>query len=124
MYLFVINFFSEPGSEDYLVQNSLWPETMKLYGHGYEVFSLASSHSGRVVASSCKATTPEHARIILWDSQTWEKLQELEGHQLTVTQMAFSPDDNHLLSVSRDRTWCLFGKNGIIIILFIFTSKP
>ncbi|KAL1138243.1 hypothetical protein AAG570_009932 [Ranatra chinensis] len=105
---FTAQHLKEPGSEDYLVQNSLWPEVMKLYGHGYEVFSLAASNSGDSLASACKATTQEHAKIILWNTKTWDKFQELFGHQLTITQMAFSPNDLCLLSVSRDRRWCLF----------------
>ena len=118
----MVFYFSEPGSEDYLVQNSLWPETMKLYGHGYEVFSLASTHSGKIVASACKATTAEHAKILLWNTEKWEKVQELEGHQLTITQMAFAPDDSQLLSVSRDRRWCLYRKNGSIYIFSTFNQ--
>lgn len=48
------------------MQNTLWPEQQKLYGHGYEVFALAASPDGSLLASACKATTPEHAALILW----------------------------------------------------------
>ena len=117
------------------MQNTLWPEAQKLYGHGYEIYSLATRKDGIVLASSCKATTPEHAAIILWylkilflimilstsarvkknlcfayrNAKTWLQIQKLIAHQLTVTQMSFSPDGKQLLSVSRDRRWCLFG---------------
>lgn len=40
----------------------------------------------------------------------WKQLQKLSGHQLTVTQLSFSPDARYLISVSRDRRWCLFEK--------------
>lgn len=33
------------------------------------------------------------------------------GHALTITRVAFSPDDRMILSVSRDRTWRLFARN-------------
>lgn len=58
--------FVAPPTEDNLGQNTLWPEVMKLYGHGYEVYTLAASHDGKVVASACKATSVEHAAVILW----------------------------------------------------------
>ncbi|GFG28391.1 hypothetical protein Cfor_06228 [Coptotermes formosanus] len=98
----------EPPTEENLLQNTLWPEVQKLYGHGYEIFALAARHDGTLLASACKATTPEHATIIIWDTSTWKQTQRLASHQLTVTQMAFSPDDRFLLSVSRDRRWSLF----------------
>ncbi|XP_033124267.1 elongator complex protein 2-like [Anneissia japonica] len=99
---------NQPPTEEHLLQNSLWPETQKLYGHGFEIFCLASHPSGTVVASACKATRPEHAAIILWDTSTWKQLCQLPSHSLTITQLAFSHDGEHLLSVSRDRTWSLF----------------
>ncbi|PNF19329.1 putative elongator complex protein 2 [Cryptotermes secundus] len=98
----------EPPTEENLLQNTLWPEVQKLYGHGYELFALAARHDGTLLASACKATTAEHAAIIIWDTSTWKQMQRLVSHQLTVTQMEFSPDDRFLLSVSRDRRWSLF----------------
>ncbi|XP_037119720.1 elongator complex protein 2 isoform X2 [Syngnathus acus] len=99
---------SEPPPEDHLLQNTLWPEVQKLYGHGFEMFCLASDRGGTVVASACKASKAEHASVLLWSASTWRQLQALPCHALTVTQMAFSPDAAMLLLVSRDRTWSLW----------------
>ncbi|KAI5621846.1 elongator complex protein 2 isoform X1, partial [Silurus asotus] len=99
---------TEPPPEDHLLQNTLWPEVQKLYGHGFETFCLASDAAQTVVASACKASKAEHAAILLWSTSTWKQLQALPCHSLTVTQMAFSPDSRLLLAVSRDRTWSLW----------------
>uniref|UniRef100_L7M717 Elongator complex protein 2 n=1 Tax=Rhipicephalus pulchellus TaxID=72859 RepID=L7M717_RHIPC len=98
---------TEPPTEEDLLQNTLWTEVRKLYGHGYELFALTSSHDGKLIASACKASTQQHAAIILWDTATWKQVGELVFHNLTITQMEFSPDNHHLLSVSRDRSWCI-----------------
>lgn len=90
------------------MQNTLWPEVQKLYGHGYEIFALTSTNNGKILASTCRATNEEHAQIILWDTSTWKQIQKLQSHQLTVTQLKFSPNNKWLLSVSRDRRWTLF----------------
>ncbi|XP_031441816.1 elongator complex protein 2 isoform X2 [Clupea harengus] len=97
-----------PPPEDHLLQNTLWPEVQKLYGHGFELFCLASDAARTLVASACKATKAEHASILLWSASSWRQLQSLPCHSLTVTQMAFSPDSRLLLAVSRDRTWSLW----------------
>lgn len=55
-----------PPQEETLMQNTLWPEMQKLYGHGYEIFALAATADGSVLASTCKASNAEHAQIILW----------------------------------------------------------
>uniref|UniRef100_A0A3P8VKF9 Elongator complex protein 2 n=1 Tax=Cynoglossus semilaevis TaxID=244447 RepID=A0A3P8VKF9_CYNSE len=102
----------EPPPEDHLLQNTLWPEVQKLYGHGFEMFCLASDSAKTVVASACKASKAEHAAIFLWSTKTWRQLQTLRCHSLTVTQMAFSPDGQLLLAVSRDRTWSLWRRSG------------
>jgi len=98
----------EPPTEEELMQNTLWPETNKLYGHGYEIFCMAARHDGKLLATACKSTTQEYSAILLWATNTWLQVQQLTYHQLTVTQMEFSPDDKYLLSVSRDRRWALF----------------
>ncbi|XP_054712715.1 elongator complex protein 2-like [Uloborus diversus] len=97
-----------PPTEETLLQNTLWPESQKLYGHPYEVFAVASNHSSTIIASACKASKYEHAGIILWNSSTWKQLGTLLFHNLTVTQLEFSPDDEYLLSVSRDRMWAVY----------------
>ena len=54
---------ADPPLEQHLVQNTLWPETQKLYGHGFELMSLTANHAGTLVVSTCKATSPEHAQL-------------------------------------------------------------
>lgn len=100
--------YNEPPVEEDLVRHTLWPELQKLYGHGYEIFSIAARSDGKFLATSSKSSSPEHAAIILWDTKTWSQSQKLSAHQLTVTQLAFSPDGKYLLSVSRDRRWSIF----------------
>ncbi|XP_075166545.1 elongator complex protein 2 [Haematobia irritans] len=97
-----------PPQEETLMQNTLWPEVQKLYGHGYEIYALAANPDATILASSCKSTNAEHAQIILWNTANWKQIQKLPSHQLTVTQMRFSPNGQYLLSVSRDRRWSLF----------------
>lgn len=92
-----------PPTEDCLQQNTLWPEVQKLYGHGYEVYAAATNPSGTVMATSCKSSQMDDAAIVLWDTSDWSKKSEILGHQLTVTQLEWSPDGTRLLSVGRDR---------------------
>ncbi|KAL3269365.1 hypothetical protein HHI36_008437 [Cryptolaemus montrouzieri] len=101
----------EPPTEETLLQNTLWPEIRKLYGHGYEVYGLSASSDGKYLASACKSTTQEHAAVLLWDTADWKQIQKLISHTLTVTQMCFSPDSQRILTVSRDRRWSIFEKN-------------
>ncbi|KAL1760072.1 quinon protein alcohol dehydrogenase-like superfamily [Schizophyllum commune] len=97
--------------EGELAAITLWPEAEKVFGHGYELIALAASNSKKIIATACKATTPEHAVVRLHDTERWQPVgQPLPGHSLTVTRIAFSPDDSLILSVSRDRTWRLFAR--------------
>ncbi|KAI8824379.1 quinon protein alcohol dehydrogenase-like superfamily [Fimicolochytrium jonesii] len=103
---------AQPPFEQHLLQHTLWPEINKLYGHGYEIVSVAASHNGAYVASACKAAKPEHASVRLWSTKTWKELcPPLAAHTLTVTGIRFSPDDRRILTVGRDRGWALFDIN-------------
>lgn len=100
---------SKPPVEDHLARNTLWPEHEKLYGHGYEISCVASNNAGTLVATACKASTLDHAVIRLYETKEWREVKPpLSAHNLTVTSLAFSPDDQFLLSVGRDRQWALF----------------
>ncbi|KAJ1926862.1 Elongator subunit elp2 [Tieghemiomyces parasiticus] len=107
-----------PPLEELRMQHTLWPETDKVYGHGYELISVAATHqtstppsrtpAAPIVASCCRSTTDRHAVIRLVDTRRWLEYQHpLPGHTLTVTRLTFSPDNRYLLSVSRDRSWQL-----------------
>jgi len=103
---------AEPPTEENLLQNTLWPEIQKLYGHGYEIFSTAAHPGGSVLATACKAAKQEHAAVILWDTTSWQQILSLPAHALTVTQLAFSHTGGRLLSVSRDRCWCVYKRRS------------
>ncbi|KAJ3064680.1 Elongator subunit elp2, partial [Rhizoclosmatium hyalinum] len=100
---------TEPPLEQYLMQHTLWPEVNKLYGHGFELISLAASHSGTHIASSSKATSPEHAVVRVWSTETWKESQPpLVAHSLTVTTIQFSNSGEFILTAGRDRMWVLW----------------
>ncbi|KAH8733500.1 WD40-repeat-containing domain protein [Ilyonectria robusta] len=98
-----------PPYEETLSRHTLWPETEKLYGHGYELSCLAASNDGKLVASACKASSTNHAVIRLFETERWTELRPpLTAHSLTATRLRFSADDQYLLSVGRDRQWVVF----------------
>jgi elongator complex protein 2 len=113
----------EPPTEEELTQNTLWPEIQKLYGHGYEIFCMAAKHDGQLLATACRSSNQQHSGILLWDTNTWSIVQNLVFHKLTVTQIAFSPNDKYLLSVSRDRRWSLFKEENDAYVLITANSK-
>jgi elongator complex protein 2 len=101
--------FSHPPFEDHLARHLLWPETEKLYGHGYEISAVAVSRDGSLVATACRASSIDHAVIRLYDTKEWLEVKPpLKAHSLTVTALQFSPDDKYLLSVGRDRQWVIW----------------
>ncbi|KAI6034199.1 WD40-repeat-containing domain protein [Pisolithus microcarpus] len=100
-----------------LAATTLWPEVEKVFGHGYESITIASSHSHELIATACRATSPQHAVVRVYSVSTYQPFgSPLEGHTLTVTRIAFSPDDKYIVTVSRDRTWRAFVKedNGYV----------
>ncbi|EGC48310.1 RNA polymerase II 90 kDa subunit [Histoplasma capsulatum var. duboisii H88] len=104
-----------PPLEDHLSKYTLWPEHEKLYGHGYEISAVATSHDGTLVASACKASSLDHAVIRLYDAAatTWHEIKPpLAAHSLTVTCLRFSADDRFLVSVGRDRQWAVWRREG------------
>lgn len=104
--------FKHPPIEDDLARHTLWPEIEKLYGHGYEISAVASSHDGEIIASACKASSIDHAVIRIYTTKDWREVKpSLIAHALTVTCLRFSRDDQYLLSVGRDRQWVIFERD-------------
>lgn len=102
-----------PPLEDQLSRHMLWPEVEKLYGHGYEISAVSASHDGSVIATACRASSIDHAVIRLYETREWREIKpSLSAHSLTVTALAFSHDDQDLLSVGRDRQWAVFKREG------------
>lgn len=97
----------KPPIEEILLQSTLWWETNKLFGHGNELHSLAADSVGSYLASASRANKKELASIIVWECSKFRKVATIDYHSLTVTRLKFSPNNKYLLSVSRDRTWCL-----------------
>lgn len=99
---------AEAPLEDVLARYTLAPELEKIYAHPSEVLAVATSHAGRFIASTCKASTPENAVIRIHSTETFGEMTTLKGHSLSVVRLAFSDDDALLVSVGRDRSWTLF----------------
>lgn len=107
-----IDHLTELPYEEILLQSTLWWETNKLFGHSNELFALSSDSSGKFIASASKANRCDLAKIFIWECEKFRKVATIEHHSLTVTRLKFSPNDNYLLSVSRDRTWSLSERTG------------
>ena len=60
------SWISEPPTEEDLLQNTLWPEVQKLYGHGYEIFALAGHPARNLLASACKVGRKNSWHKLKW----------------------------------------------------------
>src|SRR6266568_499061 len=79
-----------------------------LRGHSAEIFRIAWSPDGRVLASGSADNT-----IRLWDVQMGQALRTLEGHTESVPYVAWSPNGRVLASGSFDSTIRLWdGQTG------------
>ncbi|ORZ35285.1 WD40-repeat-containing domain protein [Catenaria anguillulae PL171] len=101
---------ADPPLEEHRLQQTLWPELDKLYGHGYECVAVAGSSVRGQVLTTCRATSAEHAVIRVYDSRTWQEVQVLSGaHALTVTAVKVAPRTGKwVVSAGRDRGWALW----------------
>ncbi|KAF2147898.1 RNA polymeras-like protein II Elongator subunit [Myriangium duriaei CBS 260.36] len=115
---------NHPPFEDLLSRYTLWPEHEKLYGHGYEISTVAASDDGKLVATACRASSIDHAVIRLYETKNWREIKPtLSSHSLTVTSLAFSPSNDRLLSVGRDRQWTVFERKSPDSITFEIQSN-
>lgn len=100
---------TEPPTEEILLQDTLWPETAKLYGHANEIVSVAASPNGEWIASTCRANQAALASPVLWSCSSNSVSHVFAGYaHLTVTQVCFSPCSSLLLCVTRDRSILVF----------------
>jgi WD40 repeat protein len=75
---------------------------LKLSPRAGDYGCLALSPDGRRFAAGAS-----DGRITIWDAASHQEVATLEGHQELVMQLAFTPDGDHLVSVSKDqlRVW-------------------
>ncbi|KAJ1993822.1 Elongator subunit elp2 [Coemansia spiralis] len=115
-----------PPLEEDLLRHTLWPEADKLYGHPYEIFSIATAYAGDWVATACKATSERFAGIRLYSTRTWQPptvrrkpsdlveppdatttvtttAAPLLAHGLTITRLRFSPPTQTPSGIVSDR---------------------
>ncbi len=67
--------------------------------HSMDINGLAYSNDGKYIASASWDMT-----VKLWDAKLLKEIRTLKGHTSWVYSVMFSPDDNQLLSTSKDGT--------------------
>jgi WD40 repeat protein len=77
-------------------------ETNKLSPRAGGQGCIALSRDGRRIAAGAS-----DGRITILDVASHQEVATLEGHKESVTQLAFTPDGDHLVSASKDqlRLW-------------------
>ncbi|CAK66877.1 unnamed protein product (macronuclear) [Paramecium tetraurelia] len=114
--------YGQPPNDALLAKKSLWPETNKLYGHGYAIQAIAIHQN--IAASSSVAITSKAAEIIIWDTNTFKIKQLLPCHNFTVVQLVFSRSGKYLISVSKDRCLGVFVKQDDDTYQILSKSQP
>lgn len=96
-----------------VITHSAQTNTQRIFAghHTDDIISLTLHPDGRTVATGQVGKNPGNSylpickfeEIIVWDSQTNEKLAVLQGHhERGVCALSFSPDGTQLLSVGLD----------------------
>jgi WD40 repeat protein/tRNA A-37 threonylcarbamoyl transferase component Bud32 len=85
---------------------------VKRLPHPAEVWTLAWSPDGRLMAAGC-----EDRKVHVWDTWHWHEQAVLEGHHRPVSAVAFSPAGDVLASSSLDGTTFLWDPVGGIALL-------
>jgi len=93
----------------YIFNVSTWSLEHILRGHYGSVLSLDFSPNGKYLASGSGTdkvemhNIPENI-IRIWDTTTWETIEELDDHKEGVIDLEFSPDGTLLASTSDDKS--------------------
>jgi hypothetical protein len=126
-----------PPYEEQLSTTTLWSEVDKLYGHGYDISTITTTHNSHLqpyqntinfnTISKPQIFSANHARkqnsagIRQWarttgdlfgddnGSEYWVEQDVLYAHQQTISAMKPSYDNHYLLSVGRDMQITVFG---------------
>lgn len=99
-------------TEEFLMTRTRWPERNKLYGHAFEIYCIATTKKGDYIVTASKSKKKKYSNIFVWTIDSLNPICQLSAHEFTIHQMEFSPDDNYLLSVSRDRQFSVFSRNS------------
>jgi WD40 repeat protein len=94
-----------------IVQSRVLFDSRALAGHEDIVWTVAYSHSGRLLASggggqhnNGQWSPGNDFAIRIWDPTTEKVIRTIKGHSSTINRLVWSSSDNYLLSASSDGT--------------------
>eukprot|EP00045_Choanoeca_perplexa_P004696 m.39891 g.39891 ORF g.39891 m.39891 type:complete len:597 (-) comp12712_c0_seq1:439-2229(-) len=92
-----------------------------LTNHTDEVWCLAFSHSGRYLATGSK-----DKRVIIWSADSFQQVHELHGHGSGITCVAWSANDQTVVSISEADSYANVwdAQGGISVTKVDFHSRP
>ena len=106
---FKVEDYYKLSSEDFLATQTLWPESNKLYGHGYEISVVETRLDGKVVVSASKSQSKKFSNLIFWDLKNYKIDYTIEAHNYTILDIKFFNDK--IVTVARDRQIALYSIN-------------